>query len=49
MFSVVDFETGEIYGSFKTTDEAFDWIDNNCEIFEGMYYYNNSLVGIMLN
>lgn len=47
MYDVINIETCEIYGSYETPDEAFDWIDKNCELFEGRYYYNNSLVGVV--
>ena len=27
MYDVVDTETGEVYGSYETADEAFSWIE----------------------
>lgn len=57
MYDVIDTETGEVYGSFKTIDEAFDWMDENCEVsefynwygdIEYKYFYNDDLVDVFV-
>jgi hypothetical protein len=58
MYDIVDYETGEVYGSYKTVDEAFKWLEENCEMLEiynwfgnieCIYYYNGNLVEVILN
>jgi hypothetical protein len=58
MYDIVDYETGEIYNCFKTVDEAFKWLEENCEMLEiynwfgnieCIYYYNGNLVEVILN
>ena len=57
MFDVVNLETGEIYGTYNTADEAFDWMEENCEVSEFynfygydecVYYYNGDLVDVLM-
>lgn len=58
MYDVVDTETGEVYGSYKTADEAFGWMEENCamsEVYnlfgdiECVYYYYGSLVKVIID
>jgi hypothetical protein len=58
MYDIVDYETGEVYGSYETVDEAFKWLEENCEMLEiynwfgnieCIYYYNGNLVEVILN
>jgi hypothetical protein len=58
MYDIVDTETGEVYGSYKTADEAFGWMEKNCamsEVYnwfgniECIYYYNGNLVEVVIN
>lgn len=57
MYDIIDTETGEVYGSYKTPDEAFDWMDINCKIsefynwfgdIETVYYYNGNRVEVVI-
>ena len=58
MYDVVDTETGEIYGGYETADDAFDWMEENCEVSEFynyygedecVYRYNDNLVEVVMN
>ena len=58
MYNIVDTETGEVYDSYETADEAFSWMEENCEMsevynwfgnIECVYYYNGNLVEVIMN
>lgn len=58
MYNVVDTETGEVYGSYETDDEAFGWMEENCKVTEivnyfneneYVYLYNGNLIGVIID